>query len=127
VIQSASEVIMKSTFHAEPFTNEIGQVINPGDRVAYVTHGYSVHVGKGVYAGVLRDSDGNHYGTRVTGIKTKQSFPTGKMKKITSTKWDYALKKSVPYTWEYEERELRDVEPYGSTCLQRHRVFKIEG
>lgn len=43
----------KKTYLEEPFTNDIGQVINVGDRIIAVTTGYShdVRVHEGVYLG----------------------------------------------------------------------------
>lgn len=117
-------------FVAEPYTNQIGQTINPGDRVAYVTHGYRVHMGKGWFDGVFKDSKGNVVLTRVRGICTTKSVPTGKM--VTHT---YKTPEYTPdggsYVWvdkehEYPEYVQVPCEPHGTAILQRHRIIKIE-
>ena len=89
----------KNTLVHEAFTNEIGQTINPGDRVAYVSHGYRVHQNTGYFDGVYKDNQGNIVFTRISGIHT-----TKMVDKV------------------YDRVEC---EPWGTTVLQRHRIFKI--
>lgn len=118
-------------FVTEPCTTELGDTINPGDRVAYVTHGYSVSMGKGWFDGVFKDANGNVVLTRVRGVCTTKSVPTGKMIKHTYKGIEY-LKDGGPHVWvdrEYEYPEYVEVpcEPYGTALLQRHRMIKIEG
>lgn len=114
-------------FVAEPFTNSIGQTINPGDRVAYVSHGYTVTVGNGVFAGVFKDSGGRVLSTRVSGIKTSKEVKTGRKITRTYSIYDWDKKCNVEHSYEYDEYKIVECEPYGSTCLQRSRIFKIEG
>jgi hypothetical protein len=121
-----------NTFVAAPFTNSIGQTINPGDRVAYITHGWSVHMGKGWSDGVYKNEKGDVVLTRVQGIMedTKTEL-TGN--KLTYTymhqKYDYETRKYMPVeaSYEYDETVTLPVEPYGTTVLQCHRIIKIEG
>jgi len=113
-------------FVAEPFTNEIGQTVNPGDRVAYVTKGYRVHTGKGWFAGVFKDKIGNVVLTRVQGIRSEKPVKTGKMISYQSTRYNYETRKNEPYTYEYPETVMVSCEPHGTTVLQCHRLFKIE-
>jgi hypothetical protein len=44
---------MKSPLNPVPWTNKIGQVIRPGDKVLVITKGYcsSVHIRQGTFAG----------------------------------------------------------------------------
>lgn len=118
-----------NTFVAEPFTNKIGQTINPGDPVAYVTSGYSVRMNKGWYDGMFKDKNGNIVLTRIRGIVNTKSVPTGKM--ITE---HYKHMEYNPQTRKYEmvdksstyaERITVDCEPHGTTLLQCHRMIKI--
>lgn len=117
-------------FVAEPYTNSFGQIIKPGDRVAYVTHGYSVTLGKGWFDGVFKDAKGNVVFTRVRGIRDTQSVPTGKI--VTGTYMHYEYDpvtrsyKQVEKSYEYAERVNVPCEPHGTALLQRHRMIKIE-
>lgn len=124
-------------FVKQPFTNSIGQVITPGDKVAYVARGYSTTVGTGIYHGTYIDNNGQVVLTRIKNIHTKKSVPSGKM-------LSYEYKELVPDSMgsfmrnpdgsfiritkisEYPEYVTVDCEPYGSTVLQRHIIFKIE-
>ena len=120
-----------NTFVAEPFTNDFGQTINPGDRVAYVTHGYSVHMGKGWFDGVFKNANGKVVLTRVRGIADTKPVPTGKT--ITHTYMSYVHDSEthtyipVEKSYDHPETETVSCEPYGTTILQRHRMIKIEG
>jgi hypothetical protein len=118
-----------NTFVAEPFTNKIGQTINPGDPVAYVTSGYSVHTNKGWYDGMFKDKNGNVVLTRIRGIVNTKSVPTGKMitEKYKSTKYNPETREYeiVDKSYTYAEHITVDCEPHGTTLLQKHRMFKI--
>ena len=117
-------------FVAEPYTNCIGQTINPGDRVAFITHSHYVTMGKGWFDGVFKDAEGNVVFTRVRGICSTQSVLTGKMvtHTYTSTEYDRETRsfKAVERSYEYPERITIPCEPYGTALLQRHRIIKIE-
>jgi len=120
-----------NTFVAEPFTNSIGQTINPGDRVAYITHGWSVDMGKGWFDGVYKNAKGDVVLTRVRGIRDTKTELTGN--KLTHTymhhEYDRNTRTYVPVerSYEYDETVTVPVEPYGTAALQRHRIIKIEG
>lgn len=120
-----------NTFVAEPFTNDLGQTIQPGDRVAYVAHGYSLTMGKGWFDGVFKDSNGDVVFTRVRGIRDTKVVLTGRKKIHTYThqKYDLDTRTYIPVagSYEYDETETIPCEPYGSTILQCHRIIKIEG
>lgn len=108
-------------FVAESFTNSIGQVIQPGDRVAYVTHGRgNIRQRTGWFDGVMKSrTTGDVAFTRIRGIHSTKTVATGKM--VTHT---YAWRNDVK-TYEYPEYVEVEVEPHGTTCLQCHRIFKI--
>jgi hypothetical protein len=115
-------------FVAEPFVNAVGQTINPGDRVAYVTMGYNkcVNQNTGWFEGVLKDPDnGKVVFTRIRGINTTKTMATGKMITAQYQRWNIATGKYVDESYSYPEIVKVDVEPYGTTILQRHRLFKI--
>jgi hypothetical protein len=117
-------------FVAEPFVNAVGQTINPGDRVAYVTMGYNKRVNQntGWFDGVLKDpKSGAVVFTRVRGINTRKTMATGKIITERYKRWDYTVepRRQVDAEYTYNETVKVDVEPYGTTILQRHRLFKI--
>lgn len=117
-------------FVAEPFVNAVGQTINPGDRVAYVTVGYNKRVDQntGWFEGVYKDPDNDKVAlTRIRGIKTKMTMATGKVITKHYMRWDYTTTpyRQVDAEYTYNETVVVDCEPYGVTYLQRHRMFKI--
>ena len=120
-----------NTFVAEPFTNSFGQTINPGDRVAYVTYGYSVTLGKGRFDGVFKDPKGQIVLTRVRDIRDTKTVLTGNM--LTHTYMGYEHDRitrtyiQVEKSYDYQETETVSCEPYGVALLRRHRMIKLEG
>ncbi len=86
---------------AEAFTNEFGQMIQPGDEVVYVGTGYghSVRVNKGKFAGVyystrrhyLKDEKGQHVRDEKGNVKyeMKQYVKAVRVDGIPSRKYDY--------------------------------------
>ncbi len=120
-----------NTFVAEPFTNSIGQTINPGDRVAYITHSWSVHMGKGRFDGVYKNANGDVVLTRVRGIRDTKTVLTGNTKTITyvNNEWDRTTRtfRQVEKSYSYPETETVPCEPAGTAVLQCHRIIKIEG
>lgn len=105
----------KNTLVHEAFTNEIGQTINPGDRVAYVSHGYSVHQNTGYFDGVYKNKQGNIVFTRISGIHTTKMVDNGR-----TSEYTYGGKVHT-----YKVYDKVECAPHGSTVLQRHRIFKI--
>jgi hypothetical protein len=125
-------------FVKQPFTNSIGQVINPGDKVAYVARGYSTTFGTGIYHGTYIGDNDQIVLTRIKNIHTKKSVPSGRMLSYTYTALTYDVNGFTQRnpdgsyvketkTHEYPEYVMVDCEPYGSTVLQRHIIIKIEG
>ena len=114
-------------FVAEPFVNRLGQTINPGDRVGYVTHSHGVYLGKGWFDGVFKDTKGRVMLTRVRGIRTIKSVETGEVKTHTYRHYDWRTREYVDRSYDYRERVDVVCEPYGYSILQNHRIIKIEG
>jgi hypothetical protein len=117
-------------FVAESFTNVLGQTINPGDRVAYVTHSHSVYMHKAWFAGVFKNERGEIVRTRVRGVRNTKYVPTGKIITYEYKTHDYDnnTRKWVPVTKtsSYPETVEVECEPTGTTALQCHRIIKIE-
>lgn len=115
-------------FVAEPFVTELGQTINPGDRVAYVTYGYKqVRMRKAWFDGVFKDDAGNVVLTRVRGIRANKPVETGEVKTHTYRHYDWNTREYVDRSYEYKEWVDVECEPYGYSILQNHRIIKIEG
>ena len=112
----------------EPFTNSIGQVINPGDKVVAVTTGYGhrVRVITGVFEGVRRQKEGKKQivGTRVGSVPVKYEERV------------FCEHDEVAYDWTkpYGERMVKTGRKYNlvpkvnyrKSSLQLNRVFKID-
>lgn len=92
-----------------PFTNNIGQTINPGDRVVIVTTGYShrVHVRTGTYAGKVNGRVSVFVETDVFGYWGPGGNNLG---------WRKAERVGISGSYKKISRR---------TTLKRNRVFKI--
>jgi hypothetical protein len=114
-------------FVAEPFTNYIGQTVNPGDRVAYVTCSTGrVYQNTGWFDGVFKDrKNGRVMMTRIRGVKAKKTVTTGKKITHTYQTWSFQENRYVQRSYDYPETVEVAVEPYGTTALQCNRLFKI--
>ena len=118
-----------NTFSAEPFTNEIGQTLNPGDKVVAVSTGYGhqVSVFEGVFEGVYR---GNLYNKgKITGTRVGQIPVKGHERvysedgEFAEVQYDLRIYQSVPTGRRYN---LVPKTRYRKSSLQRNRVFKID-
>lgn len=75
-------------FVAEPFTNEFGQIINPGDPVLYVgTAWKSSSVRRGVYAGVYKGNDYS-YNRETRKYDSTYKIKAVKVTGVPTTKYD---------------------------------------
>lgn len=92
---------MASKLIKEPYTNHLGQVINPGDEVMYIATSWKrTRVDKGIFEGVYKS---NGYYTRkdpngVTAVlvrRTGKTFRWGRMTSILEMKRIYKLDTSV--------------------------------
>lgn len=125
----------------EPWTNAIGQTINPGDEVIYVGTGYghSVSVKKGKFGGVryadvrryrpLKDADGNAImDERYGGKYPKQEIYTSREPVAVRVE---EVNRGHKYTYGYDENgkyfsKESDEIHYGVATLPRMRVYKID-
>ena len=105
----------KNTLVRESFTNEIDQTINPGDQVAYVSHGWRVYQNTGYFDGVFKNEKGDVVFTRISGVKHIKMVDNGRTS-------EYMYNGKI-HTYKVYDRV--ECAPYGSTVLQRHRIFKI--
>ena len=113
---------------AEPFTNSIGQVINPGDKVVAVTTGYghSVSVFTGIFEGVRRQKDGKRQivGSRVGSVPVKWNERVyAEDGEHEETKYDWQTYKPIPTGRRYN---LVQKVTYRKSALILNRVFKID-
>lgn len=136
-------------FEAIPFTNEINQVIQPGDKVAVVTGSRSAHISVGRYVGhrkqhnrVIVETD--HYRTKWVHKETGEEFDSDKHvaePRPTSPPWGYDTdyyKRYEEYHNKYNEwyklvlttkkEQFKEVKiPYTyRRTLQLNRIFKID-
>ena len=89
-----------------PFTNEIGQVINPGDEVIIITSGYGLHISTGKYVGARRRpglfTGGEEIAAQVERIQTLKIL----RHKDTNEVWDGSTvpglsRPRMPYEYNY--------------------------
>jgi len=113
-------------FVSEPFVNKLGQTINPGDRIGYVTHSHRVHLNKGWFDGVFKDDKGKVVSTRVRGISDTKMVETGEVETVTYKAYDWKTKSYVDRSYDHKVFVKVSCEPYGTTTLQRNRIIKIE-
>lgn len=136
-----------STTNSIAFTNDIGQVINPGDEVVIVTTGYghSVNTYKGTYIG--RHTNGGaqcvkkvknpYYAYKGTDDRIHYSFFTEMNNKLNAWATEYRAKNPGKYGY-YNEPDYKAIrEEYMSkvelkneyvdrrTTLQRNRIYKL--
>ena len=119
-------------FVAEPYTNDLGQTLNPGDDVVFVTTGYNhrVRIETGKFEGVYRNLENEKFaGTRIgtVPIHTNERVfcEDGEHEEKVMKSWD---QKTWQYNYEKTGRRynLVPVVWYRKSVLQRNRVFKIE-
>lgn len=75
-VQHALKTKLPRGLIAEPFTNELGQVINPGDQVVAVSQGYnhSVGVRLSTYIGLRKDAKGRVSSVSVRGVREVYAY-----------------------------------------------------
>lgn len=120
-----------STLVAEPFENEIGQTIYPGDKVVAVTTGYghSVSIFTGIFEGVRRSKSSNKIvGSRVGSVpddyREREFRDDGEYEETTS-RWNAAERK-----WDYTPTGRRwswkTTKRFRKSNLQLNRVFRVD-
>jgi len=119
----------------KPFTNEIGQVINVGDKIAYVTHGTGrVGVGIGVYEGTnmgpqyYSGKDGDvDLSVRVGQIPVHSVFYKKNPAYNPRARW--GTPEYVEYYLKNEDGNLvieKEEHSFKKTTLPNMRIFKID-
>lgn len=111
----------------EPFKNELGQTINPGDKVMAVTTGYghTVDIITGVFEGVRRHNTSNNItGTSLKDVPVhyveREYCDNGEHEE---TSYDWKTYKSVPTGRRYNL--IKKVNTRKST-LQLNRIFRLD-
>jgi plastocyanin len=119
-------------FVPESYTNDLGQTLNPGDDVVFVTTGYSHHVRveTGKFEGVYRNLENEKVaGTRIGTVPIHTHdivyAEDGEHEEQIWKGWD---QKTWRYIYEKTGRRynLIPVVKYRKSSLQRNRVFKLE-
>lgn len=126
-----------NTFVEEPFRNDIGQTLNPGDKVVCVTTGYGhqVSVFQGVFEGTYR---GNRYDKgKIVGTRVGQ-VPVVRGERVYGENGEH---EETKYTSKYDEKGRYigySYEPtgrrynivyhtkYRKSALRLNRVYKID-
>lgn len=136
-----------SNINVTAYTNNIGQVINPGDEVVIITTGYghNVNTCKGTYIGLHKNGGAqcikkvrsSFYVNKATGERINGSYFSEMNSKLNAfaTTWrannpgKYAYYSEPDYQAIYEEYmskvELKYEYVDRHTTLQRNRVYKI--
>lgn len=129
------------------YTNNIGQVINPGDEVVIVTTGYGhqVNTYKGTYIGLHKNGgaqcvkkvQSSFYADKATGERIAYSYFTEMNSKLNAFAATWRANNPGKYAYYSEPDYLAIREEYMSkvelkyeyvdrrTTLQRNRVYKI--
>lgn len=119
-------------FVPESYTNDLGQTLNPGDDVVFVTTGYGhrVSVETGKFEGVYRNLESENFaGTRIGTVPVNYNervfCEDGEHEEEIIKGWD---QKTWRYIYEKTGRRynLVPVVKYRKSTLQRNRVFKLE-
>lgn len=117
----------------EPFTNFIGQVINPGDKVVAVTTGYGhrVSVFTGIFEGVRREKDGKKQivGSQIGSVPVECNervyAEDGEHEETVYKGYDRNTYESI-YEKTGKRYNLVEKVTYRKSSLQLNRVFKID-
>lgn len=113
----------KNVLHAESFTNDFGQVINPGDPVMYAASRYKrTYHKKAFFSGVNKDKNDTIMSVRVF-YPTVKLIPNGKTKTVTYKTMDYHTGEYVEKSYEHRCRD--EVPATGYSTLPLKRVFKL--
>ena len=132
-----------SDFKEEAFTNEFGQVINPGDEVIYAGTGWKqTTIRKGVFAGVYYDNvyvteyfydeNGGHIFEEVEsyGRKIRRAKFERKQKYIPVAVKVSGVDDGYKYEWVTEDGKRRyvktDEKKYRTAILPRKRVYRLD-
>ena len=126
----------------EPFTNEFGQVINPGDEVIFISTSYKqTNIRKGVFAGVrydtvllsreVKDADGNTvmetnkfgYERKKRETYTERRPVAVRVDKVNRGRvWQYVVN---PETGKREYKQSAE-DHFGVSTLPLKRIYKFD-
>jgi hypothetical protein len=133
---------MMSELVIEPWTNDIGQTINPGDEVIFAgTSWKQTYIRKGVFAGVrydnvtrtnyLKDENGNYIKEERTNVYNGTTYYVNKTERVTSREVIAVRVEKVNRgkKWVYNDdgkyvKSEEDI--YGVSTLPLKRVYKID-
>jgi len=119
-------------FVPESYTNDLGQTLNPGDDVVFVTTGYGHHVSveTGKFEGVYRNLENEKIaGTRIGSVPVPTHKivydENGEHEEQNWKGWDPVSRQTI---WEKTGKRYNRVPivNYRKSSLQRNRVFKVE-
>jgi hypothetical protein len=103
LLKQKKEPKMAVTYLVEPFTNDLGQTIQPGDPVICVKQGYNhtIKISKGTYLGLRRDSRGVrnvvvHYTELKNGYQLNGKAASYKTPGASYGKYSHTGKTSLP-------------------------------
>lgn len=122
-----------SDFFAESFTNHIGQTINPGDKVVFISNSYkTISVKKGLFRGVFKGNVRrsvqvfNEDGTpqmEVHPHNPNYTYPKRTLITEYATKSVSVGKVYRGKKWDSTTRKLTDEDVFGTSTLLKSRVY----
>ena len=126
----------------EPWTNDIGQTINPGDEVIFAgTSWKQTYIRKGVFAGVrydnvtrtnyLKDENGNYIKEERTNVYNGTTYYVNKTERVTSREVVAVRVEKVnrgkKWVYNNDGKYVKSEEDiYGVSTLPLKRVYKID-
>jgi hypothetical protein len=125
----------------EPFTNEFGQVINPGDEVIFAgTSWKQTYIRKGVFAGVryadvtrthyLKDENGQYIKEERKNAYNGSTYFVNKTERVTTREVVAVRVEKVNRgkVWKYIDGKytMTDEDVYGVSTLPLKRVYKMD-
>lgn len=118
----------KAEFCVEPFVNEIGQTINPGDQVIYVgTSWSSTHVKRGIYEGVYYRTRDRYFYNRET---KKTELVSGKRAidavRVGGVPGRHGVWNNGAGYKQGQKNEYTYVDVFRKAILPLKRVYKVE-
>jgi hypothetical protein len=133
---------MMSELVIEPWTNDIGQTINPGDEVIFAgTSWKQTYIRKGVFAGVrydnvtrtnyLKDENGNYIKEERTNVYNGTTYYVNKTERVTSREVVAVRVEKVnrgkKWVYNNDGKYVKSEEDiYGVSTLPLKRVYKID-
>jgi hypothetical protein len=106
-----------STFHAEPFTNNVGQVLNPGDNVVCFARGWggNSHIYRGTYLGTRVGTAASYQSGKVIGLSVRVKEASYRWVDKDGTPCSYGTKGARQERYEHER----------NSCFFLKRVYAL--